>query len=144
MTWRWWIRRHPASFDDAEFASLVSLRRPNVLIEESSMLPLPALLRQMSVVVSRFSGASAEAAFFGVPAIFISEEARGQFSDLIDRGFAAVVEIEALNAAIAAMPAVPVRPPATWAPVPEVGQTLARLMEMARDYSGLFETRPAA
>ncbi len=144
MTWRWWIRRHPASLDDAEFESLVSLRRPNVLIEESSMLPLPALLRQMSVVVSRFSGASAEAAFFGVPAIFISEEARGQFSDLIDRGFAAVVEIEALNAAIAAMPAVRVRPPTTSAPVPEVGQTLARLMEMARDYSGLFETRPAA
>ena len=107
------------------------------------MLPLPALLRQMSVVVSRFSGASAEAAFFGVPAIFISEEARGQFSDLIDRGFAAVVEIEALNAAIAAMPAVRVRPPTTSAPVPEVGQTFARLMEMARDYSGLFETRPA-
>jgi hypothetical protein len=137
-SWRWWIRRHPAAsaYQDAEFTRLVSLRKPNVVVEESSILPLPTLLRHMSVVVSRFSGAATEAAFLGVPAIFISEEARGQFSGLIDQGFAAVVEIESLNAAIAAMPAVrsqrsPMSPPG-------LGQTLDRLTEMARDYSSLF------
>jgi hypothetical protein len=137
-TWRWWIRRHPASsaYQDVEFKRLVSLRQPNVVVDESSSLPLPALLRQMSVVVSRFSGASAEAAVLGVPSIFLSEEARGQFSELIDRGVAEVVEIESLNATIAAMPAKIHRPAPP--PVPELGQTLDRIQEMARDYSSLF------
>jgi hypothetical protein len=139
FTWRWWIRRHPASsaYQDAEFKRLVSLRRPNVVVEESLSLPLPALLRHMSVVISRFSGASAEAAVLGVPSIFLSEEARGQFSDLIERGVARVVEIESLNAAIAAMPAKIVRP--ATPPYPELDQTLYRLQEMARDYSRLFK-----
>jgi hypothetical protein len=106
-TWRWWIRRHPASspHQDVEFKRLVSLHRPNVVVDGSSSLPLPALLRHMSTVVSRYSGASVEASVLGVPAIFVSEEARGQFSDLIERGFAKVVEVESINAAIAAMPA---------------------------------------
>ena len=138
--WRWWIRRHPASsaYQDAEFKRLVSLRRPNVVVEESLSLPLPALLRHMSVVISRFSGASAEAAVLGVPSIFLSEEARGQFSDLIGRGVARVIEIESLNAVIAAMPGKVLRP--ATAPYPELDQTLDRLQEMARDYSRLFRT----
>jgi hypothetical protein len=137
-TWRWWIRRHPASaaHQDVEFKRLISLRMPNVVVDESSSLPLPALLRNMSAVISRFSGASVEAAVLGVPAIFLSEEARGQFSDLIDQGLAKVVEIETLNAVIAAMPAKVLRP--VPAPVPELQLTLDRLREMARDYSGLF------
>jgi hypothetical protein len=143
-TWRWWIRRHPASsaYQDAEFRHLVSLRRPNVVVDESSLLPLPALLRHMSVVVSRFSGASAEAAFLGVPAIFLSEEARGQFSDLIEQGFATVVAIEALNATIAAMPAVRLPPSPTPVPPPKLEQTLDILTEMAHDYSRLFQPSP--
>jgi hypothetical protein len=137
-TWRWWIRRHPASsaYQDAEFKRLVSLRGPNLVVNESSALTLPVLLRHMSVVVSRFSGASAEAAALGVPSIFLSEEARGQFSDLIDQGFARVIEIESLNATIAAMPA-QVRRPAPEK-LPELDQTLDRLAEMAREYSRLF------
>jgi hypothetical protein len=143
-SWRWWIRRHPAAsaYQDAEFARLVSLRRSNVVVEESSVLPLPTLLRHMSVVVSRFSGASTEAAFLGVPAIFISEEARGQFSELIDQGFAAVVAIEGLNAAIDALSTVRLRR-SPMSP-PELGQTLDRLTEMARDYSKLFPVPTAA
>jgi hypothetical protein len=136
--WRWWIRRHPASaaHQDSEFDRLISLRRHNVLIDESSSLPLPALLRHMSVVVSRFSGASAEAAILGVPAIFLSEEARGQYSGLIDRGLARIIEVDSLNATIAAMPAKILRPVA--APAPSLEQTLDKLRDMARDYSRLF------
>ncbi len=50
-SWRWWIRRHPASSpqQDDEYVSLLSLRMPNVVFEQASLLPLPALLRHMSV-----------------------------------------------------------------------------------------------
>jgi len=98
-------------------------------------VPLPALLRHMSVVVSRFSGASAEAAAFGVPAIFLSEEARGQFSELIDRGLASVIDIQSLKAEIERVLSVPIRP----APVrqPNLDETLLSLEEVARDYSQL-------
>ena len=135
--WRWWIRRHPASaaYQDAEYLRLVSLRRPNVMIEESSSLPLPVLLRHMSVVVSRFSGSSVEGAAFGVPALFVSEEARGQFSDLIDRGCAAVVDIQHLGTSIARLPARPVRPVA--ASQPNLEETLRQLESLAGDYSRL-------
>jgi hypothetical protein len=136
-SWRWWVRRHPASVahQDIEFKRLVSLRRSNVVVDEASSLPLPALLRHMSVVVSRFSGASVEGAVLGVPALFLSEEARGQFTSLIDQGFAKVIAIEALNAAIAALPVMSPRPPPS--PRPDLGQSLERLDGMARDYSSL-------
>jgi hypothetical protein len=140
-TWRWWIRRHPAStaYQDVEFKRLISLRGPNLVVNESSSLMLPVLLRHMSVVVSRFSGASAEAAALGVPSIFLSEEARGQFSNLIDQGFARIIDIESLNTTIAAMPAEVLRP----APekLPEIEHTLDHLAELARDYSRLFRGR---
>jgi hypothetical protein len=140
LSWRWWIRRHPASSDyqDAEFKRLVSLRRPNVVVEASSALPLPILLRHMNVVVSRFSGASVEAANLGVPAIFLSEEARGQFSSLIERGCATVVEIPTLIDVIARLPATPMRPQLNVAP--ELDQTLLRLEQIARDYAHLCQS----
>jgi hypothetical protein len=136
-SWRWWIRRHPAAaaYQDAEFTRLLSLQKPNILVNESCLLPLPALLRHMSVVVSRFSGASREAAFLGTPAIFLSEEARGQFSVLIEQGFAAVVAVDSLNAAIAALPGV--RLPRSPMSPPDLRQTLDCLAAIARDYSKL-------
>jgi hypothetical protein len=135
--WRWWIRRHPASrpYQDEEYRRLVSLRLPNVVVEASLSLPLPALLRHMSVLVSRFSGASAEAANFGVPALFLSEEARGQFSRLIERGAASVVEIGHLIEAIAHLPRVPVRPSIVAAP--QFDETLSRIEQFAHDYAQL-------
>jgi hypothetical protein len=138
-TWRWWIRRHPASasYQDVEYHRLVSLRKPNVIVDEASSLPLPALLRNVSVIVSRFSGASAEAAAFGVPAFFLSEEARGQFSELIDRGLATVIEISALNARIEQIPRMPTRPPA--ANQPDLHETLRQLEVMAGDYARLYD-----
>ena len=135
--WRWWIRRHPSAraYQDAEYMRLVSLRMPNVVVDQALSLPLPALLRRMSVLVSRFSGASAEAAQFGVPAFFLSEEARGQFSDLIERGHATVTDVQRLNAEIARMSTAPIRP----APIhqPDLDETLLHLEDIARNYSQL-------
>jgi hypothetical protein len=135
--WRWWIRRHPASspLQDEEYGTLVSLRRANVVIEEASLLPLPALLRHMSVLISLASGSAAEAAAFGVPAIFLSDEARGPFSALLEKGLATVVDLRQLADAIAQTPKTPSRP--VTARAPDVDATLASLERIAEDYADL-------
>jgi hypothetical protein len=134
--WRWWIRRHPAAaaYQDAEYRRLVSLGAPNVIVDASSSLPLPVLLRHVSVVVSRFSGAATEGAMLGVPAVFLSEEARGQFSDLIDRGLASITDISALNSKIAGLPATVARAALT---MPDLDETLRHLETSASDYARL-------
>ncbi len=131
--WRWWIRRHPAATaaQDAAFGPLLSLAGPRVVIEPASRLPLPALLRRMSVVVSLASGAASEAGMFGVPALFLSPEAGALFPDLIAGGRAQVVEADMANIHIAALPPTPRRPPSATAP--PVDTTLARLEAMAAE-----------
>jgi hypothetical protein len=138
--WRWWIRRHPASrpYQDEEYRHLLSLGLPNVVVEEATSFPLPALLRHMSLLVSLSSGASAEAAAFSVPAFFLSDEARGSFAALIEQGFASVIDIRSLNAEIAGLSAAPVRPTRNGGPA--IGETLLSLEEAARDYSLLCRT----
>jgi hypothetical protein len=120
-TWRWWIRRHPVvtrptvsqiieTMNESgeipiyypqytEDEALTSLRMPNVLIREASLLPTPALLRHMDVVVSLFSKTSMEAAAFGVPAFFVCEVARLLFGN-----GATVIDIPELNTEIARLP----------------------------------------
>ena len=108
------------------------------MVAESSSLPLPVLLRHMSVVVSRFSGAAVEGAFLGVPAIFLSEEARGQFSDLIDRGLASIVQMARLIETIAGMPAAAAR--LTALRFPDINSTLLELQELAVGYAQLCQS----
>jgi len=135
LEWRWWIRRHPAADpgQDEEYRYLLSLRMPNVVVEEATSMPLPALLRHMSLLVSLASGASAEAAAFGVPALFLSDEARGPFAVLIDRGLATVVDVQTLNTEIACIPRMPVRPQPV--PRPNLDEILLDLEQTAREYS---------
>jgi hypothetical protein len=141
-TWRWWIRRHPASthFQDVEYQGLLALRRANVVIEEACKLPLPALLRRMSALVSLNSGAAAEGAAFGVPALFLDHEALGSFAGLIERGQAKIVEVADVVARIADMPRRPAR--AVSAPPPPIEETLRRLDKMACDYRRLCLADP--
>ena len=96
--WRWWIRRHPASRpdQDIEFGRLLSFVGANIKIAEASCLPLPILLRRMSVVLSLASGAAFEAAMLGVPVLFLSEGAEGPFGDLIADGRATVIATDQL------------------------------------------------
>jgi hypothetical protein len=94
----------------------------------------------MSLVLSLASGASAEASAFGVPAFFMSDEARGPFAGLIERGLARVVDIRSLNSEISRLPEKPVRPVSV--PAPPLGETLLKLEDMARDY--LRQSRSAA
>jgi hypothetical protein len=138
--WRWWIRRHPAStpLQDEEYGRLVSLRRANVVVTQASSFPLPALLRQMSVLISLASGAAAEAAAFGVPAIFLSNDARGPFARLIARGLATVVDVCAVTNAIARTPKAPLRSHSVRAP--DIDETVAYLERIAADYAKLCAT----
>ena len=136
-TWRWWIRRHPAStpLQDRQFQRLFSLRAVNVVTEETAALPLPALLRHMSVIISLFSGAAVEAAEFGVPALFLSDEARGRFPELFAHGLATVCAPQDVGARIGLLPGRPQRPPPQLRP--GIAQSLERLQEMAGEYAGL-------
>jgi hypothetical protein len=141
--WRWWIRRHPAASmaQDVEYARLISMRKSNVVVDEALALPLPALLRKMSVVVSLFSGAATEAALFGVPALFLSLDGRDIFPGLVERGFASVIEAESLNERIARLPLPP--SPSPGLHQPSLAETLTRLEEIASEYARLCSTAAA-
>ncbi len=144
--WRWWIRRHPASspLQDAEHRDLLALRRPNVVVESASDFPLPALLRRMSVLVSLASGASAEAAAFGVPALFLDADGPSAFPGLVERGQAELIAVADLASRIAGLPLTPSRP--AWRPPPPIEDTLESLEKMAETYrrrlAATFNGRP--
>jgi len=133
-SWRWWIRRHPASspLQDAEHQDLLALQRPNVVVDAASDVPLPALLRRMSVLVSLASGASAEAAAFGVPALFLDADGPSAFPGLVERGQAELIAVSDLASRIAGLPLTPSRP--AWGPPPPIEDTLKRLDGMADTY----------
>src|SRR5882672_6126240 len=105
--WRWWVRRHPASrvTRDPGVNRLLAIRKPNVLIDEASSLPLPALLRHVDVALSLKSGAGVEASMFGVKPIFLSQEAGGLLPTLLKGGKAEIIDDMAiLERRLAAMP----------------------------------------
>ena len=134
--WRWWIRRHPASTtgQDREYAPLLAMRQPGVVIGAAAQAPLPALLSHMSAQVSLASGASVEAAMFGVPAFFLDAEARDTFPTLIATGQAAMVDVASLVPAIARLPASRGHTAVT---APSIDATLNEVGRMARDYAEL-------
>ncbi len=138
--WRWWLRRHPSStpLQDAEYGRLLHLRQSNIVIEEAALFPLPALLPHMRAMVSLASGAAGEAAEFGVPALFLSPEARGPFSGLIDRGRATIIDVSEVVVEVGRLPAIAQRP--ATAPVPDIGETLLRVEQIAQDYAQLCAT----
>ena len=141
LTWRWWIRRHPASLrrQDAEFGRLLSLQRTNIVIDAASDVTLPALLERIDVVLSLASGASAEAAMFGVPALFLSSAASDYFADMIARNEARIIEISNTIPEIARIQA---RKKGTLptASSDDLDVSLLRLRAIAVEYAGLCRT----
>jgi hypothetical protein len=79
------------------------------------------------------SGAAVEASLFGVPALFLSPEARGPFGRLLTSGTARLVTPEGLVGEIARLSPHPARPSRT--PQPLLKDTLQRLEFMARDHA---------
>lgn len=91
--WRWWLRRHPARAYDGGtgLKRLLTINKPNVLIEQASSFPLPALLRNADAVLSLMSSTAIEASFFGHRPIFLTEDARMQFSQVFEADKADVI-----------------------------------------------------
>lgn len=142
LTWRWWIRRHPASLprQDAEFGRLLSLRGANIVTDGASELTLPDLLERVDVVLSLASGASAEAAMFGVPALFLSTAAGDHFSGMIARGEARIIDVGNAGVEISGLQARRAGKLAS-APWDDINVSLVRLRTIAVEYAGLFATQ---
>jgi hypothetical protein len=132
--WRWWIRRHPASRpdQDVEFGRLLSLRTANVKIAEALGVPMPVLLRRMSVVLSMASGAAVEAAMLGVPAFFLSKEALAPFGDLIAAGLASVISMDEIIDRIGRLVG---RTESVCRPLPRLDDVLDALDALAQGYA---------
>ncbi|MEY4964938.1 MAG: hypothetical protein RL274_521 [Pseudomonadota bacterium] len=92
-TWRWWLRRHPwAAYNrGVGIKNLIALKRPNIIIEEAGTLPMPALLRNVDAVLSLMSSTAVEAAFFGHRPIFLTQDARMQFSAIFKTNRADII-----------------------------------------------------
>jgi hypothetical protein len=98
--WRWWLRhRQNTRGAERQLGRLFAIRRPNVLIEEASLLPLPALLRRVDAFISIRSGAAIEASMFGLRPIFLSAAASEMFPELFDARKADIIDnMKALEA----------------------------------------------
>jgi hypothetical protein len=140
VNWRWWIRRHPSSSagQDEEYWPLLGLDRSNVLVDEAAALPLPALLRHMDALVSLASGAAVEAAAFGVPSFFLSDEARVNFPSSIARGIARIIDPENLFTSISNVTSRQAE--RNRLQIPSVDDTLRALEETAAQYTRLCRT----
>lgn len=137
-SWRWWIRRHPASTrsQDTEYARVLALRGPNIEIELACELPLPILLRWMTVTVSLESGAAVEAATLGIPALFLSGAAAGPFARILDAKLAKIINVDNLTSEITLLRDSSGKP-AQFPTQPSIDETLIRLQELARQYAQL-------
>jgi len=90
-SWRWWLRKHPVSNNDPGLQKLLSLKLPNVVVEEASRLPLPALLMNVDTVLTLMSSIAFDASFFGHRTIFLTEDARSFWPRLLESGAGEIV-----------------------------------------------------
>ena len=133
--WRWWLRRHPyAGTTDKEIGRITAIRRPNVVIDEASSYPLPALLRHMDAFVSIRSGAAIEASMFGLKPIFLAPVAKDLFPTLFENEKAEIVDdVNALTEHLrATLPAEKTR-----TPQPSLDGVMSRLNSIAAEYADL-------
>ncbi|MBE7639222.1 hypothetical protein GUB10_02655 [Salegentibacter sp. BLCTC] len=85
--YNWWLRLHPRMTKE-EFAVLDSKLidfniREQVNVEEASSEPLPLLLKECSLHVSKYSGSISEAALMNRPSLIIDEIGLKSFKDLV-------------------------------------------------------------
>lgn len=135
-SWRWWIRRHPASRpeQDRAYGRLLLSGGPCIVVGEAAQIPLPALLGHMDALVSLASGAAAEAAMLGVPAFFLDDEAKETFPGVLGRGEGEVVDVTTLIAAVGGLPVGRARPAPHGA---RIDDTLREIDRLAHDYARL-------
>ena len=133
--WRWWLRRHPSPLYNkgSGIRALLDLRQPNVIVNEATSFPLPALLRHMDGVLACTSSVAMEAAAFGVKTIFLTDDARGSYPNLIDQQLAEVVtDIPTLETRLALLKVGAVRHRASVQP--SILESLEKLDTIASEY----------
>ncbi len=89
-TWKWWVRLHPGmSYEKERIKGLFTRCYPaRIDIDNATIMPLPALLRHVSLHITQFSTTVIEAAEFGVPSIILDKDATLIYSKLIESGHA--------------------------------------------------------
>jgi len=135
-SWRWWLRRHPATMHLGArgLGRLLEIESERVLIDEASSLPLPALLRHVNAFVTLYSGAAVEASMFGLKPIFLLHNAAETYAHLIDNGRAEIIDdLRKLRERLAGIRG----QPNNRYRQPSLVDVFARLQEMAREYSVL-------
>ncbi len=86
---RWWIRNHPTTVFGNKTEGLdkiLSLKSNQVEIQESSRLPLGALLRNMDLHITVRSSTCLEAKFFGLKTLFISDLVQSEHPQFLKNG----------------------------------------------------------
>jgi len=138
---RWWIRRHPSPYwnNGRSTARVLAIKRPNVILDEATNFPLPALLRHMNGAISVTSGAVVEGSWFGVKGAFLNEDARAIHPGLFSSGKAEVLKT---GSEIEAFLSRSVSGGRGEHALPDISKTLASLDEYASDYRALCAARP--
>ncbi len=135
--WRWWLRRHPVpAFNrGAGIKKLLTLKRRSIILEEATSLPMPALLRNVNAVLTLMSSTAVESAFFGHRPIFLTEDARMQFSGIFKADKADVISnMEAVMARLKTMAQEGRRPAQRPYHRTDLKHTLNALLAMARNH----------
>ncbi|HEY8948823.1 MAG TPA: hypothetical protein VIM56_08050 [Rhizomicrobium sp.] len=138
--WRWWIRRHPSPLYNKGIGirALLELRQPNVITEEATSFPLPALLRHMDCVLACTSGVVMEAAAFGVKTIFLTGDARGLYANMLVQGGAEIAtDISTLEGRLALFRAG--KKARMMSAQPSIPESLQKLDAIALEYKRLFK-----
>lgn len=135
--WRWWLRRHPvpAYNKGAGIKRLLALKGRNIILEEATSLPMPALLRNVDAVLSLMSSTAVEACFFGHRPIFLSEDARMQFFEIFEANKVDVISnMDALMAHLATLEERRGRVEQRPYHRTDLNQTLTKLLSIAENY----------
>lgn len=83
---QWWIRLHPAMISESKTYVNIFKKSPNVNINEASLLPLPGILKHISVHITNHSSVVLDAASFSVKSIVLTELGVELYRDLVDSG----------------------------------------------------------
>jgi len=141
--WRWWLRRHPspAYNNSSSLRKILSIDRPGIVIDDASSLPLPALLRNVDAVIAMLSSTAFEAKNFGHRAIFLSEDAKSAWPQLIQSGKADVItDMNQLREHLKQMEASRHHRQARHT-APPLAETTATLFRLASEYKSMVGER---
>jgi len=88
-SWQWWVRLHPLQLGDPggiREVKELQKNRGNVVFNEATTTPLPAILARADVHVTYTSSVVIEAEWHGVKSVMLNELSTSYYGDVISRG----------------------------------------------------------